>query len=810
MIRLKKVNKYFNRFRRNQIHVIDKTTLEFEEKGLVAFLGPSGCGKTTLLNAIGGLDKVSSGSIFINNKRLTRWSNNAIDNIRNRDIGYIFQDYCLVDDMTVFDNVALALRMINVRSKEEIKNRVNYVLQAVGLYRYRNRYTDMLSGGERQRVAIARALVKDPKIIIADEPTGNLDSRNTLEIMKIIKAISLRKLVILVTHEKALADFYASRIIEIRDGKVVSDKINDHEEELDYRIDQKIYLKDLPNRQIGKIGNLKINYYSEGNENLDIKIVFKNNNLYIQGAPNQRIENVGNHSMIELIDDNYRKITKEDQGDEFDMSRAVSKTFKARYRSVFNVFTMIINGFKKVFAYSLIRKLLLLAFFVTAMFGTYSLSSSIGILTYTDSDFTEMHQGYISLKSTLSIDDFKALEEDPMVDYILIGNPRYNLNLILKTYYQTQGYQIMMEGALAADSLLQESNLLCGRLPENPFEVVVDIMVLDNMQRFNGGMPQMAGLKEPQDYLGMIASQYSIEDFTIVGICQQQSPSIYVAKSLFIYLLANNDNNIVYDKASAVASDFQSKLYDYNFAKDIKLKKGNWPQNDYEVIVNYDNRFEMKLNKTIDYFVNNKKLKVVGYYTSERGDYNYYVNENTIKYQLILRNNEFYIISATKEAALKEFTTRGMNVKDTFAESRDRYLQNRQAITQSSLAFNGILVVICIIEIYLVIRASFLARVREVGVYRAIGMKKWDIYKMFFGEILAITVMVSFSGVALMAYILDNIAKSPQSGIAVVMNWQIIALMLGALALINFVFGLLPVFQVVRKKPAAILARSDT
>ena len=208
MIKLKGVNKYFNKGKKNQIHVINDTTLELGSKGLVALLGPSGSGKTTMLNAIGGLDKVNSGDIFVDGVKITSKSASKIDEIRNLNIGYIFQDYKLIDNMTVYENVAMVLRMIGIKDEEEIKKRINYILETLGIYRYRNRMADMLSGGERQRVGIARAIAKNPKIIIADEPTGNLDSANSIEIMNIIKAISREKLVVLVTHEVELAKFY--------------------------------------------------------------------------------------------------------------------------------------------------------------------------------------------------------------------------------------------------------------------------------------------------------------------------------------------------------------------------------------------------------------------------------------------------------------------------------------------------------------------------------------------------------------------------------------------------------------------------
>ena len=226
MINIENVNKYFNKGKKNQIHVINNTTLSLEDSGLVALLGPSGSGKTTLLNAIGGLDKVNKGNIYINGKKITSKSSYKVDKIRNLNIGYIFQDYKLLDNLTVYENVAIVLKMLGIKDKEEIKKRVTYVLEKLNIYRYRNRPADMLSGGERQRVAIARAIVKDPDIIIADEPTGNLDSANTIEIMNIIKSISKDRLVILVTHEKELAMFYATRIIELEDGIIIKDYEN--------------------------------------------------------------------------------------------------------------------------------------------------------------------------------------------------------------------------------------------------------------------------------------------------------------------------------------------------------------------------------------------------------------------------------------------------------------------------------------------------------------------------------------------------------------------------------------------------------
>ena len=344
MIRILGLNKYYNKGRRNQIHVINNTNLELPDKGLVALLGPSGCGKTTLLNAIGGLDRVNKGSIYINDKKITSKFSYKVDKIRNLNIGYIFQDYKLIDDMSVYDNVAMVLKMIGIKDKKEIKIRVEYILERVGMYRYRYRPCGMLSGGERQRVGIARALVKNPDIILADEPTGNLDSKNTIEIMNIIKAISKDRLVILVTHETELADFYASRILKIEDGKIIEDVVNEHNNELDYKLENKIYLKDIDKHNVLGDENLNINYYSDNDERINITLVVRNGNIYIKS--NNKIEIIDNSSSIELVDDHYKKISKNIyQEYQFDFNNVINKDIKKKYTSIFNPITLIKNGF---------------------------------------------------------------------------------------------------------------------------------------------------------------------------------------------------------------------------------------------------------------------------------------------------------------------------------------------------------------------------------------------------------------------------------------------------------------------------------
>ena len=204
------------------VRALKGVSLEFRESEFVAILGQSGCGKTTLLNIIGGLDRYTSGDLIINGRSTKEYKDRDWDSYRNHSIGFVFQSYNLIPHQTVLSNVELALTLSGV-SKTERRERAIKVLEQVGLKDQMNKKPNQMSGGQMQRVAIARALINDPDILLADEPTGALDSQTSIQIMEILKEISKDKLIIMVTHNPELADQYATRIIKLLDGQVTDD-----------------------------------------------------------------------------------------------------------------------------------------------------------------------------------------------------------------------------------------------------------------------------------------------------------------------------------------------------------------------------------------------------------------------------------------------------------------------------------------------------------------------------------------------------------------------------------------------------------
>ena len=221
MIELVNVTKTYKAKKTKDTLGLDNVSFKIPSTGLYFITGESGSGKSTLLNVLGGLDKIDSGSIKVDNIEVSSLSKRDLVKYRNTCVGFIFQDYNLFLEYNVYDNVKLALELSN----QSNLNKVDEVLKAVGLEELKLRKINELSGGQRQRVAIARALVKNPDIILADEPTGNLDSVTSRQIMLLLKAISTKKCVIVVTHDKALASEFGSGLITMQDGKVINDTI---------------------------------------------------------------------------------------------------------------------------------------------------------------------------------------------------------------------------------------------------------------------------------------------------------------------------------------------------------------------------------------------------------------------------------------------------------------------------------------------------------------------------------------------------------------------------------------------------------
>ena len=262
MIKIENIGKVFNPRSRNRNEVLKGVSFKLPEKGFIAIYGKSGSGKTTLLNIIGGLDKQDKGKIYIDGENVA----GKVDKIRNAKIGFIFQNYYLERGYTIAEIMRNAMHIAGFKDEEEINCRTEEVLALVDMERFKNKQGDALSGGQKQRVAIARALIKGADVILADEPTGNLDAENTMKVMDILKEISKTKLVVVVTHEITLIDL----------GEVFQYDTEHNN----------IYVDEKPRGEV-KEGALDIEFYGDTPAARDTIQVFNDKgNIYIKAGAN--------------------------------------------------------------------------------------------------------------------------------------------------------------------------------------------------------------------------------------------------------------------------------------------------------------------------------------------------------------------------------------------------------------------------------------------------------------------------------------------------------------------------------------------
>ena len=405
-------------------------------------------------------------------------------------------------------------------------------------------------------------------------------------------------------------------------------------------------------------------------------------------------------------------------------------------------------------------------------------------------------------------------------------------NINYDDYYQTKNARDEFVASIASKDILNQADLIYGRMPKAKNEVVIDRMVLDKLISTSGFyQARMAGIIDISQFLnrkltpGSFFNNYQngslikLKDFIIVGISDLTSPCVYMSKSNFINLIANTNEgsiddygNMMYEPEMGVNENntLSKNVYDVALAGDrIELSKGRMPKKDYEIIVNASNSYEMKLNRTIDDKINKKKLKVVGYYKSKEEINDFFTTANTIKLKVLSEKNNITIHSNNKEKTMNYFKNLNMNIEDTYEKNKNDYIMKTKDSIKSSIIVASIILVISLIEIFLMMRSSFLSRVKEVGILRAIGVKKKDIYKMFLGEIIALTTVTAIPGLFIMSYILKGLQLISYYQDKFMFNGTVLGLSIAIIVVFNVIIGLLPVYNTIRKTPARILSGNN-
>ena len=808
MIKVNNLNKYFNRRKKNEIHVLNDVSLEFPEKGLVVLLGPSGSGKTTLLNVLGGLDKVQSGTIYFDDYTIPGYDVHTWDKIRNEYVGYIFQNYNLLPELSVYDNIAFVLKMMGIKDPEIIDERVLYILRAVHMYPFRKKKALQLSGGQQQRVAIARALVKNPKVIIADEPTGNLDSKNTLDIMNIIKSISKEKLVVLVTHERNIADFYGDRIIEVKDGQIISDVVNESTEDHTMGKDDTIYLKDYNHIADASSNGINLSLYSDHEDDLkdmNIKLIVKNKTLYLDvKSPYKKIKVVDDSAGVVIKDAHYVKKTREELIETtFDQDVLDNEHVHRQSKTLVSIKQSLWLAFQKVLKTSRKGKLMLFSFLIAGMVIAVTVSMLASVAILKPEQYMEMPKGYTEvtnrrLNLPFDYDELYELKTSGDDDFYINSFGTANLQFVQPNDTLTT---LSIYGYIENADHVSERDLVIGDLPDDDeilvSKTVADMIIEGNM--FEGAQGQELGIWS-YEYLTKESVRIYDLDIKISGIVKSDLPLIYMPEDL-AYL---------YRSTKSINSMFPLSYFDEDL-----IIAGDVP-NEGEVVISDElylmlfgnNIYTGSFPKTAAGF----EYEIAGVF-SQAATYNMVArNEDLEKMNIESGISTVYIYTDNPEELVENVTDNysKLGATDIYGEALKEAKEMRREVIIPTLTTSAVLIGFSMVGFYFVIRSSLISRIYEVSVYRALGVKKNDIFVSFLIEIFVLTSISTFIG-----YVIASLGLSKLSeGFIGEFNFftvNVLTFVLGLIIayVINILAGMFPIFLLLKKTPAQILSQYD-
>ena len=805
MLKVKNLHKYYHNFGQKRLHVINDTTLEIPETGIIAVVGASGAGKTTLVNAISGLDSFKSGTIQFDDVEVNRYHTSIADKLRLKNYGFIFQNYYLLEKETVYENVKVSLDAFDI-SESEKKKRVNYVLNQLGIAKYINKVVTSLSGGERQRVAIARALVKSPRIIFADEPTGALDEVTTFNVLNIFKQISKQCAVFIVTHERDIISYYADYIIEIDKGVVVKEFSPIQEEHKHLSIDQNIYLDELKHKESFKSENISIDLYSDGTSNngSDIKIAIKDGRIYLESS--KSISFLTDKSENHILEGKRKSIAdyvKED----FDYNLS-----PLTYNSNKLGFTHVV---KKGFAnFKTKRKTKTVLKFLCVILSVLTVGLLEGFATINSIDLSQdltASEGNLYLNITPGDLNTRSWHIDTATQFVATALNGSQSQITDDTYltrydhlfYNYEGFSQIKDKQFVIPShdfkninSLDSSDLSYGKMPQNGYEVVVDEYVLSNLVS-NTILKNI--VTNPQYFVGKTFKS-SLYDYslTISGISRKKSPTIYGYEGLMFAWLSR---------------EYQARIIDIDYAKTlypqfegISLAPNHYLKNDSPV-TSYIDEYLVKdgdfKDIPYDYIVNKEVFREMKIYASSSKTTLYIQTDGkseTIQFYKDFMDEQVNLLKDYKINVNIEVEHRYENEKNDVVSGFNNILSS---VTIVAFVILGIALLLVILSTYL----SMLNQISDIAVYRSLGYSRSFLGMIYLFELASLAFLFTFLG-GLFTYFgmfIVDIVPLINYSISIPFGYVVLALL--AISLSIILIGLIPIMLVFRLTPASIYSR---
>lgn len=704
MLELKNIHKSYKTKTLNQ-HVLKGINLKFRENEFVAILGPSGSGKTTLLNIIGGLDRYDEGDLILKGKSTKNFKNKNWDSYRNKSVGFIFQSYNLISHMNVLNNVEMGMTLSGKKPKYR-KSKAIELLEEVGLKEHIHKKPNQLSGGQMQRVAIARALANDPEIILADEPTGALDSKTSIQIMELIKKISKNKLVIMVTHNAELAEKYADRIIKMKDGVLEEDTNPVTESE---KINNE-YKLNKTSMSIFTAIHLSLN-----------NIRTKKGRTFLTAFASS-IGIIG----IALI---------------LSLSNGFSKQIKIFERSVADAMPVIITETK------LSNETIKSEMSMDENENAFSDSKEIKVEEKSSVQNNNLSSEYLEYLEKMPTDYLSSVN----IDYSL----KYGMNIIKKddnkyssaTSEEKELFNLLPSKGFNDNSITKlitdYYDILQGRLPENKNEIILEINDDNTVD------------KEVYSLLGLNKDNISFDEILNKEIKIILNDDFYKKQDNYFAFknidekMYNNENNLTLkivgimrvkkEKSNVTSSG--TNLYYTNELKNYIIEKNSNSEivkkqkdSNYNVLTGENFENDTAKNQMLLYFGAPKSPTTIYLYPKD-----FDTTSNLIDYLNKYNNDkkEEDKVTYLNQAELIDETTNGI----------------MNGITIVLVAFSSISLIVSSIMLGIITYISVLERTKEIGVLRSLGARKKDIRRVFNAETLIIGMISGLLGI-LIAYLL--------------------------------------------------------
>ncbi len=838
MIKIEDLKKTYDRRTRNANRVLHGMSFELPERGFVCILGASGCGKTSLLNAIGGLDSFDSGKIITDSTTITRSGSRAMENERNANFGYIFQNYYLLSDHSAAYNIYLGMHSMSLSKKEKMQ-RVKYALEKVDMLRYRKRPVGQLSGGQQQRIAIARAIARNPKVIFADEPTGNLDEANTMNICTILKELSRDSLVVMVTHEERIAKFFADRIIRLDDGRIVSDSTDWSRGTMDAGEKDAVYSGEY---EESKFDSEKLSLRILSGENtppVDLTVITENDRIIIKvNDPRVVLCSEANSSpkLIEgdrpvLSEDSFKTAALE-TAKPVKFGDAASKKHKKGLglKFLLKEAKFLVSG-KKLGKIGTGIFIILLSLMIAM-----SVSDIITVSHIDPEDFITTDSHILSLSFTRGeglsqnvwgLSGPKAVYMDHLessgldFEYVIHGKSYFDFTDSNIPQFGDQTMRFT-QGNYINISRIDESDLICGRMPENSDEVVIDRWLIDKLLEEDGIIQNIIPNRE---YL--LGKKLTVEKKTfsptIVGICDSGQPNIYMSTEAILSLGAGGMEVISFSEFCALTG------YD----KYTSLEEN-------ECIVLADTAGSVYFNRIGGLFPTSGgthpfKIKDTVGNTADIISVKAVVPDEMIDvlYREMAEYTEDIQIWCADKAAMLNFINEGMppELKDyvetseeTSSEPKDmlvvkvddKYEKDYEAYEAQTLAkvdartiVTATVLLLSLVMLYLMQRSKINERMDLVAVYRLLGIPKRNLMFIFAAESVALTLKFSIPTV-LITWLGINIASSIEAlGFGMMFPFWAVGVTLASILVVRLIIAVLPIMRLLSQPPARLAAKYD-